>query len=186
MRGTPLALSRFRKDRSGFTLVEVMLASAILATLVFSVMALLQVHLVMMRKTLEHSIMLDFAQHYMEIVQGQDFEAITHVGNRPINLIYNGSGGMPDIRFPANSDFFSINTDDYILFHPELAMLSQRDPRMSVTITDNTRPGEPNVSVKLVRVQLDWLLPNSTTRRASLDFQTAIHQLFYYSVTAEE
>ena len=72
-----------RRDCHGITLIEMMVATAILALLFMSGMSVIQFHRIQSRKAMEYAIMLDFAEHYLELARSQRFDRI-RPGQHPV------------------------------------------------------------------------------------------------------
>lgn len=120
--------------RRGFTIVEVVIASAILSLFFLGTCAILHVQRLAQRKVLEQSIVLDFAKHYLELARNQAFFAIAY-GN-PINPLYNGANGWPNITFPASGNtWVPLTTTNFLTFNPDLQYIANKLPQYLCSIT---------------------------------------------------
>lgn len=118
------------------SLVEVMIAIAIVAIIFLANMQLIQMHNLQARRSMEESIVMDFAQHYLELARNQPFNRIM-VG-QPINTLCDGTHGTPDIRFPSNGDWQDLTNTNYLTFHPDLAWLQSQSPQYRCVIATQT------------------------------------------------
>ena len=132
-------LSQNKMRRSGFTLVEIMIAVAILAIGFVSTSTAMQFHRVQSRKAMEQAIALDFLNHYLELARNQPYASIAT--GQPINALFDGSSGSANIRFPASSAWVSLETNAYRTFHPDLQWLTGRQPQLSCTISTQAAGG---------------------------------------------
>lgn len=83
-------------------------------------------------KAKEQAIAVDFLMHYLELVRGLPYNEVA-TGN-PINPLFDGDSGSPDIQIPSSGTWMSLSTDDYEAFHPDLIWLHNRQPRLRVTL----------------------------------------------------
>ena len=158
-----------RRFSGGFTLLELLIGSAILTVAVVATLGVLWHSRVQSRKAMERDIMLDFAQHYLELARAQQFEMIAP--GYPINTLYDGTRPilLPDgteetcnIRFPDGADanpteWLSLYTNDFRLFHPDLEWFSNREPAYICSIATQVAAGE--VRARQIRLQLRWRPP---------------------------
>ena len=140
-----------------------MFATAIVSLLFLATMSSLYIHRVQTKKYQERAIVLDFATHYMEHMKGLPFSDL-RVGS-PINPLYDGADGAPNVRIPATADWASLATDDFETFHPELVLLEPRNPEISVEMT--TTMSGTKEKVKHVRVLLRWDSPLGKGQRVT-------------------
>ena len=142
-------LPTIRKDRSGngFTMPEILVAVSILAILFAVTMASLSFDRVSGYKEKELGILADFGYHYIELMKGLPFEDITP--GRPINALYDGSGGSPNISIPLAATWVNLETSEYQAFHPELVWLENRNLEMRITLTAGLRQERGGFHAKL-------------------------------------
>jgi len=117
---------------AGFTLVESMLALGALGLFFAACFSGIMFNRAASMKAKEQAIVMDYLVHYVETIKALPFSEVA--GGRPINPLYNGTGGAPNIIIPANTSWVAINTADFELFHPDLPWLHNRNPRMQVTL----------------------------------------------------
>lgn len=141
----------------GFTLVEVMFASGVLAVVFAATITILQFHNIQTKKAMEKAMMLDFCQHYLEIARNQPFTKI-EPGNE-INTLYDGEHGAPDIRFPAESGWHTVLTEDFQNFHPALEWFESREPQYRCEINEEIVDNE--VRSRHIDFEVRWLPPLS-------------------------
>jgi len=165
----------------GFTIVEVMFASTILAFVFAGTIMLLQYRRIQAQKSLEHSMMLDFAQHYLETARQQSFSNI--IAGFPINALYDGAHGAPDIRFPSDTTWQSLLTEDYKNYHPDLEWFNSRDPQYRCVIT-NQMANHPLTGVQYIRskhlfLQLRWRPPlEKGSEWLTMDLSSVVYRDF--------
>jgi hypothetical protein len=140
---------------SGSTLVEALVAMAIVAVFVVAGMSAMYFNRIQAYKDKERGLLLDFAVHYLELVKGQPFSELKK-GNA-INALYDGTAGSPNIRIPASFTWSSLLDNNYIAFSPELTWLSARNPEIRVNLTTTQVGGVDHT--KLVQVELRWDAP---------------------------
>lgn len=100
-------------------------------------------------KAKEEGIATDFLIHYGEMIKGMRFGDIT--GGMPVNAMFDGAGGRPNISIPVDASWVAINTPDYETFHPDLIWLHNLNPRLQVTRTalSSTMLQDKHLSVKV-------------------------------------
>jgi hypothetical protein len=91
------------------------------------------------RKAKEQAIGMDFLTKYVENIKALPFTSVAP--GLPINSIYNGVGGAPLILIPANTNWVSLSTTNFQTFYPDLLWLSNRNPMMMATLTQNSVAG---------------------------------------------
>lgn len=138
-----------------FTLPEVMIAVAVLAFLAIATFSALIQSRILRAKDHDLGIMQDFAMHYLELVKGLPFEEVN--ARSPINALFDGTSGSPLIIIPASSNWFSIDTADFQVFHPELVWFTNRAPQMRVVLTTNQVSGVANT--KHLELGVHWNAP---------------------------
>ncbi|MBN1515718.1 hypothetical protein JXA32_04020 [Candidatus Sumerlaeota bacterium] len=122
------------------TLIEVITASGITALVFLVTISALSVHRVQQTKQHQHNVMLNYAIHYLELVEGLDFAEIKK--GAPINALYDGNNGAPGIFIPNNNAWIDLTANDYLVFQPELAWMSSFNPEMQVVLTVTQDSGE--------------------------------------------
>jgi len=95
----------------------------------------------------------DFMAHYVEQIKSLPFDEV--VANHPINGLYDGEGGVPDIRIPASTNWFALTSASYQAFHPDLVWLSRRSPEARVTLTTTILGGLPHT--KQFSLEVRWI-----------------------------
>ena len=100
----------------------------------------------------DRGVMHDFMAHYLEQIKSLPFDQV--VANGPVNGLYNGVGGVPNIRIPTTTAWFSLTNSDYQAFHPDLVWLSRRSPQARVTLTTSSLGGQPHD--KQVTLEVKW------------------------------
>jgi hypothetical protein len=109
------------------------------------------------RKAKEQAIGMNFLTKYVENIKALPFGSVAL--GMPVNSIYNGVGGAPLITIPASGTWVSIATTDFQTFYPDLLWLSNRNPKMLVTLTPTS------VDLTLhdmeINVKIDWDAPLS-------------------------
>ena len=140
---------------AGFSLVESLVAISIVSVLFIVNMGAISMHRIQGAKEMELSIVSDFCGHYLEQVRGMDFDALTP--NTPINHLFNGEQGAPNIRIPVDEEWIRIDTEDYQIFHPELVALDNRELEMRVDTTTTSEAGVARS--KHVLLEIRWNPP---------------------------
>ena len=143
------------KTSRGFSLVEVMFASAILAVVFAATIGILQYHNIQNRKYMEQAMMLDFAQHYMEIARNQPFYQI--IPGQPINELYDGTHNDVEIRFPESTEWQNLWTEDFRNFHPDLEWFENRSPQYKCIIENEIVDDE--IRSKHINYFMRWKPP---------------------------
>jgi prepilin-type N-terminal cleavage/methylation domain-containing protein len=138
-----------------FTLPEVMIAVAILAFLAIATLSTLVQSQVLRTKDHDLGVMQDFAVHYLELVKGIPFNEVN--ARNPINALFNGTSGSPLIIIPASTNWFSVDTLDFQVFHPELVWFTNRSPQMRIVLTTNQVAGVDNS--KHLQLGVRWIAP---------------------------
>jgi hypothetical protein len=137
----------------GFTLAESIMAVAALAIFFAACFSGIMFNRIATMKSKEEAIAMDFLVHYVETIKAMPFADVTT--GRPINSLYNGSGGAPNITIPANNTPVAINTTDFETFHPDLLWLNNRNPQLQVTLTSQSVGGVLHDKHLSVRVAWD-------------------------------
>ncbi len=144
--------SQVRSTQKAHTLIEVMIGSAILAIVVLANMGAISFSRMSSSKDFEKGIVSDFMGRYLECIKGLPFNQL--ITNTPINGLYNGVGGTPNIRIPSNTNWISINTVNYQTFHPDLLWLTNRTPQMRVILEPTMSNGLPHI--QHLQVEVAW------------------------------
>jgi hypothetical protein len=137
------------------TLMEAVISVALMGVFVAASMSAIVTDQVCSRKAKEQAIAMDFLTKYVENIKALPFTSVAP--GLPINSIYNGAGGAPLIIIPANSSWVSLNTTAFQTFYPDLLWLSNRNPMMKVTLTQNNVGG--TMHDKEINVKIDWDAP---------------------------
>ena len=152
-------LDRFKHHRGsaagGFTLVEVTMSIALITVLFLANMSALYTSRIQQAKDREQAIITDFMVHYCEMVRGMEFANIRELA--PLDHLYDGKQGAPDIRIPANPVWVNIETDDYYTFHPELVWLEGRNLELRVRLQTSTQAGVAHT--KHLSLEIRWNAP---------------------------
>jgi hypothetical protein len=147
--------SRKRSGVAAFTLVEAVVSVGLMGILVAASMSAIVTNQVCSRKAKEQAIAMDFLTKYVENIKALPFTSVAP--GLPINSIYNGVNGASLITIPANSSWVSLNTTAFQTFYPDLLWLSNRNPMMQVTLTQNNAGGTPH-DIE-INVKMDWDAP---------------------------
>lgn len=152
------------KRNGGFSLIEAFMAMVLIAIAFLATISAISFNQVQLKRDKERALVWDFGVHYLELVKGLPFEEV--VAGSPVNALFNGTGAAPNIRIPVNSNWVSISTSDYLLFHPELSELSTRVPQMRVQL-DVTQSGGAD-HTKEIFMEIQWNAPLDQGPRSSL------------------
>lgn len=140
-----------RADVPGFTLAEVMIAVGVLSLFMVVCFTSIVQNRALNHKSREEAIAMDFLVHYVESIKGLPFEEVSP--GQPIGTLFNGQGGAPNIRIPANGSPVSLTTPDYQTFHPDLIWLANRNPQLRVKMTAQS------ASVLHLLASVEWDAP---------------------------
>ncbi len=121
---------------AGFTLAEAILAAGVLAFFIIVCYWSILFSRLGSTKTREQGIMSDFLVHYVEMIKALPFSSVG--AGAPINPLFDGTGGAPNITIPASGSRTALNTAPYLTFHPDLLWLTSRNPQLCVTYTTNS------------------------------------------------
>ena len=138
-----------------FTLPEVIIAVAVLAFLAIATFSALIQSQILRTKDHDLGVMQDFAMHYLELVKGLSFDEVK--ARNPINTLFDGTSGSPLIIIPASANWFSIDTLNFQVFHPELVWFTNRSPQMRIVLTTNQVSGVDNT--KHIQLGVRWVAP---------------------------
>ena len=117
------------------------------------------------RKAKEQAIGMNFLTKYMENIKALPFTSVA--AGLPINYIYNGAGGAPLISIPSTNSWVSVNTTSFQTFYPDLIWLTNRNPMMQVTLTQNQVAGALH-DIE-INARLDWDSPISAGGRLEVE-----------------
>ncbi len=145
----------FKRLRKGTTIIEVLIASAILLSVFVGAITMLNYHRLQSRKAMEQAIMIDFMQHYLEIARAKTFFEI--LPGQRINELYNGVRSTINIRFPNDGNWYPLTTTHFLNFHPDLVWLDKSSPQYSCTITDQVVGGR--MRSKRINLNVRWKPP---------------------------
>lgn len=136
---------------AGFSLVEVSIAASIVLFLVLANLSAVAFHRVSNTKEKEMGIMTDYCVHYVELARSLPFRDLK--AGQPINALYDGSAGAPNIRIPASTNWISLDAN-YQNFHPELVWIERRNPEMRVLLNVRRVDGEDHT--KHLHLEVRW------------------------------
>lgn len=162
-RGLACARTTCRKKRgvAAFTLAEVVMSVGLMGIFVAASMSAIIADRISNRKAKEHAIGMDFLTKYVENIKALPFASVAP--GLPINSIYNGVGGAPLVTIPATNNWVSLNTTNFLTFYPDLVWLSNRNPTMLVTLTQNSVAGMLH-DIE-INVRIDWDAPLAAGER---------------------
>lgn len=146
--------------QAGYTLVEIMFATAITSIMFFTGMSAITFNRVQMAKDKDRAIISDFAVHYMETLRGLSFDDM--VSGMPINPLYDGitaseTGTRVTLRIPPSGNWVSLNDTNYQNFCYDLAWLKPKSPEMRVTLT--TVNSGATVRTRAATLEVRWDAP---------------------------
>jgi len=137
---------------AAFTLAEALISVGLMGIFVAASMSAILIDQISSRKAKEQAIAMDFLTKYVENIKALPFAAVAQ--GLPINSVYNGAGGAPLVTIPTNSSWVSLTTTDFQTFYPDLVWLSNRNPMMQVTLTQNSVAG--TLHDIEINVKIDW------------------------------
>lgn len=141
--------------------MEAVISVGLMGIFVLASMSALVTDQVCSRKAKEQALVMDFLTKYVENIKALPFSSVA--AGLPINSLYDGVSGAPLITIPTNSAWISLNTSSYQTFYPDLLWLENRNPSMSVTLTDNNASGA--LHDIQVDIKVDWDAPLSSGGR---------------------
>lgn len=159
-----LPLTNVLRHRAAFTLAEVMMAVMVAGIFTAGVLSSIMVNQVVTRKAKEEALMANFLVKYLEHIKALPFDSV--LAGQPINSLYNGVSGAPNILIPASTNWVSINTTDYQVFFPDLLWLTNRNPQLKVILT--TRSVSGLVHDKEINAHVAWDAPTQKGARTDL------------------
>ena len=158
---------RSAKSLRAFTLIEAMIALGVMVLFVAACMSAIVINQLSVRKAREQALAIDFLTKYVETVKALPFDSVA-VG-LPINSLFNGAGGGPEIEIPANSSWVSVNTTDYQTFYPDLVWFANRNPRLQVILSNISIGGVPAIEIN-AKLSWDPLLSRGNRQVVVVDF----------------
>ena len=161
-----------RSSVSGFTLVEALMAVGVLAIVTAACLSTLLVDQISVRKSKEEGIAMDFLTKYVENIKALPFTSL--IRGQPINYVYDGSGGGPLIAIPSDNSWISLTNTAYQTFYPDLLWLSNRNPAMQVTLTQNSVSGTLHDMEFNIKVDWDSPLSAGARQEVEVDFCRAV------------
>jgi len=156
-----------RKTRgvAAFTLVEASVALGLLGICFTACLSAILTNQVCDRKAKEQALAMDFLTKYVENIKALPFTSVAP--GLPINSIYNGAGGAPLITIPASNSWVPINTTAFQTFYPDLLWVSNSNPALLVTLTQNSVAG--TLHDIEINVKVDWDAPVSKGGRQEVE-----------------
>ncbi|HEX3720262.1 MAG TPA: hypothetical protein VH595_20110 [Verrucomicrobiae bacterium] len=140
---------------AAFTLIEAVMAVGILGLFVAACVAAIVTDEVCVQKAKQEAIAMNFLTKYVENIKALPYSYV--VPGLPVNDMYNGSGGASLIAIPSNNSPVSINTTAFQVFYPDLLWLSNLNPTMTVTLTQNSVAGQLHDTE--INAKVDWNSP---------------------------
>lgn len=116
----------------------------------------------------------DFAIHYLELARNQPFKSIAP--GQAINALFDGSDGMPNIRFPGDGNWSGLLNNDYLTFHPDLSWFAERNPEIRCEITTQMNGATPRA--KTIKLGLRWNAPLKRGPKLSITFTSDVYADF--------
>jgi hypothetical protein len=144
------------KSAAAFTLAEAMIAVGVTGIFVAACVWSIVSDQVCLRKAKEEAIGMNFLTKYIENVKALPFASVAP--GLPINGLYDGLGGAALITIPStNTSWVPVNTTAFETFYPDLLWLTNRNPAMLVTLTENSLGGALH-DIE-INVRFDWDAP---------------------------
>ena len=141
---------------AGFTLAETLVAMLLIGIAFLATFSAIGFSRTQMYRDKEMGIATGFCIHYLEFIKALPFDQVAP-GN-PLNGLFNGgTTAAATVRLPTNTNWFSLNNTNYLVFDPELAWLVPRNPELRVTLTPFQLSGVTNL--KEICVQMRWDAP---------------------------
>ena len=144
--------------------MEVLFAMVVVGIVIAANMAAINFSQNQSYRNKELGTMTDLGIHYLELLKSLPFSDVT--AGAPINALYDGAGGAPNIRIPSTGDWQNINTLDYQVLHPDLVWLTNRAPQMRVILTTASVAGQPHT--KHLKLDFRWEAPFHTGQNQAL------------------
>jgi hypothetical protein len=127
------------KRAAAFTLIECLIAVGLLGLCCAACLSAIVANQVCNLKAKQEAIAMNFLTKYVENIKALPFTSVAP--GLPINYIYNGAGGAVLIAIPPANSWVPLNTSAFQFFYPDLLWLSNLDPLMQVTLTQNSVNG---------------------------------------------
>jgi hypothetical protein len=156
-----------RKRVHGFSLVEVTLSVLALSLFMAACFSSILFNRVASMKAKQEAIAMDFLIHYTESIKGLPFSNV--VPGQPINPLYDGADGAPNIRIPNDSSWVRLDTDDFKTFHPDLIWVASQNPKMQVNMESVSQGGVPHDVHLNIRMAWDPPLGRNGKLQAQVD-----------------
>lgn len=134
-----------RRGVAAFTLVDALLASGILVIFVGACLSAIFVNQIVTRKVKEEAIAMDFLTKYVENIKALPFDSAAP--GQTLNWIYN-------LNIPADTNWVSLSTTNYLLFYPDLTWMANRNPKMSLSVRQTSVSGA--VHDRQFNIKFDW------------------------------
>jgi hypothetical protein len=142
-------LPKSEMGRSAFTLIEAMIAVGLTGIFVLACVWAIVTDQVCTRKAKEEAIAMDFLTKYVENIKALPFTDVAP----GLSINYN----LPQITIPATNSWVPLNTTAFQAFYPDLLWLTNRNPALLVTLTQNKVSGSPH-DIE-INVRFDWDAP---------------------------
>lgn len=135
--------NRAKRARTGFTLIEALIATGVMALFATAALMGIVFDMVSVRKAKEEAIAVDFLTHYIENLKAIPFAYLAQ--GQPINPLYSGDtvNGVtePSLLIPTNSSPVYLTNADYLTFHPDLWWINDRNPQLAVQFDQTSSNG---------------------------------------------
>lgn len=160
MKTTQCTIRSGLRPRQGYTLVEVLFATALTSIMFFAALSAITYSKVQLARDHERAIATDFAVHYIETLRGMKFDDM--VPGTPLNPLYDGVGTNEfgkrmTLRIPNSGDWVTMNATNYTAFTPDLAWLIPRNPELSLNLATTTVGG--TVRTRQATLLMRWDAP---------------------------
>lgn len=132
-----------------------MIAVMVAALFTAGVLSAIVMNQVATRKAKEEALAANFLTKYLEHLKALPFDSV--LASQPINSLFNGVSGAPNIVIPADTNWVSINTTDYQTFYPDLLWVTNRNAKLQVVLT--TRSVSGVVHDKEINAHMAWDSP---------------------------
>lgn len=142
--------ARLRRVK-GYMLAEVMVAVGVVSLFMVVCFTSIMQNRSVSFKSREEAVVMDFLIHYTESLKGLPYQNVQT--GKAVGTLFDGEDGAPNIRIPADGVAVSLNTSDYLAFHPDLIWIKNLDPKLKVKLT------QESADVKHVTVSVEWDSP---------------------------
>lgn len=165
MRIVQVQESRSRPRNGGFTLVEAVVSMVVVGIIALASISAMNFGKVQMYRDKERSIVSDFVFHYLELVKALPFNEVRRSG--PISGLHDGrAGSAGDVRLPLDDAWHSLNSSNYLAFHPELVWLLPRGPEVRSVLTTTQVDGADHT--KHIAIEVRWDAPLQSGPRTTV------------------